>query len=62
MKEELIAKGFKTYKSKEQFEPYFYVSAIKKSYPKAIIQDDDIKKININDKAVKCVLLRNVQF
>jgi hypothetical protein len=61
-KEKLISKKFKTYIEKKETEPYFYVSAIVKAHPEAVIQEADIKTFKINNKNVKCVLLRNVKF
>jgi hypothetical protein len=61
-KENLISRNFKTHFVEGENEPYFYVSAIEKAYPEAEIQEADVKKFEIKNRNVKCVLLRNVKF
>lgn len=58
--EELIAKGLKCKRIKANL--FFYVSAVKKSFPNATFHEVDVREIEVNSKPIKMILLSNVTF
>jgi len=58
--EKLIVKGIKN--TIVNGKTMFYVSAIKKAYPKCTIHDADIVVTEVDDKEIKVVDLANIKF